>query len=121
MTTISMDARGKRPRFFPESSTDETISMLLELMSELWTVKERLYALEQVATDAGLDLHARVERWQPSETQAEELDAARSRMITSILRSVEARHAPSLHLRRSLDAEAAAEHAEAGQATIRIA
>jgi len=103
MSRIPMQSRGKRPRFFAESGTDETMSMLLELMAELWTVKERLYAVEQAAGDAGLDLTSRIEAWQPSEKQAAELDDARQRMIASVLRSIEARHVRGAHLRETLD------------------
>ena len=106
MSKIAMQTRGKRPRFFAEAGSDETVSMLLELAAELWTVKERLYALERAAADAGVELTSRIEAWQPSEAEAGELDGARQRMIASILRSIEARHVPGTHLRRALDAEA---------------
>ena len=76
MSKIAMQTRGKRPRFFPGAGTDELVSMLLELSSELWTVKERLYALERAADDAGLDLTRRIEAWQPTDHEAGELDAA---------------------------------------------
>lgn len=108
MSKIAMQTRGKRPRFFAEPGSDETVSMLLELAAELWTVKERLYALERAAADAGVELTSRIETWQPSESEARELDGARQQMIASILRSIDARHVPGTHLRRSLDAEAAA-------------
>ena len=103
MSRIPMQTRGKRPRFFSESGTDETMSMLLELMAELWTVKERLYAVEQAAGDAGLDLTSRIEAWQPSKTQAAELDDARQQMISSVLRSIESPHVRGAQLRKALD------------------
>lgn len=112
MSKIAMQTRGKRPRFFPGAGTDELVSMLLELSSELWTVKERLYALERAADDAGLDLTRRIEAWQPTDQEAGELDAARERMIATVLRSLEARHVTGTHLRRSLDAEAASNRAD---------
>lgn len=104
MERIPMQARGKRPRFFPEAGADETVGMVLELMSEIWTVRERLYALERVAAERGLDLGAAIEEWQPDAAEEAELDAARRRMIESVLRTVEARHVPGRHLRRSIDA-----------------
>jgi len=108
MSKIATQTRGKRPRFFAEAGSDETVSMLLELAAELWTVKERLYALERAAADAGVELTSRIETWQPSESETQELDGARQQMIASILRSIEGRHVPGTHLRRSLDAEATA-------------
>ncbi len=113
MSRIETELRGKRPRFFPQAGTDETISMLLEMAAELWTVKERLYALERSAAAAGLELTPRIEAWQPNAAEAEELDAERQRMIASILRAIEARHVPGAHLRRALDDEAAATDSEA--------
>ncbi|MDJ0926699.1 MAG: hypothetical protein QNJ73_03525 [Gammaproteobacteria bacterium] len=113
MSRINMELRGKRPRFYPGNGTDETISMLLELTAELWCVKERLYALERAADEAGLDLTSRIEAWQPDEVECRELDASRQRLIATVLRAFEAHHAPSRHLRKSLDAEQQAESAGA--------
>lgn len=107
MSKISVENRGKRPNFFPESGVDQQMSMILELMSEVWIMRERMYALEQVAADAGLPLGEKLENWQPSEAQAQELDEQRNRMIKTVLRSLEANNVPGLHLRRSLDAAVA--------------
>ena len=106
MSQIPLDSTGKRPRFFAEKGGDETVSMMLELMAEFWTMRERLYALERVAEQAGLPLTQGIEEWQPSPDEAAELDQDRKRMIQTVLRSLEANHVPGLHLRRSLDVEA---------------
>ena len=106
MSQIPMDSTGKRPRFFAEKGSDEMVSMMLELMSEFWAMRERLYALERAAEEAGLPLTQRIEEWQPSAEEAAELDQDRQRMIQTVLRSLEANHVPGLHLRRSLDVEA---------------
>ena len=112
MSKISLENRGKRPNFFPDSGADQQMSMILELMSEVWIMRERMYALEQVAAEAGLPLGEKLENWEPSEAQAVELDEQRNRMIKSVLRSLEANNVPGLHLRRSLDAAAVAEDGE---------
>jgi len=101
---IPMQARGKRPHFFPDSSADETVTMILELMSEVWALRERMYALERVAEDSGLELTSKIEEWRPDEQQAAALDEQRMLMIRSVLRSIEAKHVPGQHLRRALDA-----------------
>jgi len=103
MSRIKMDSEGKRARFFPESGTDETVSMMLEMMSELWVLRERMYALEKVAADKGLELTAGIENWKPTEQEAEELADARAQLIRNITRSLAANNVPGLHLRRSLD------------------
>lgn len=109
MSRIKMQSDGKRPRFFPESGADEMVSMMLELMSEVWVLKERLYVLEQVATEQGLDLANGIENWQPDAQQIEERAAARAEFIASVTRSINANNVPGLHLRRSLDAAHASE------------
>ena len=106
MSEIPMDPKGKRPRFFPESGADESVTMILELMSEVWVVKERLYALEKVVEDAGLSVADQLEAWKPTDEQAGELDEQRKRFIQTVLRSLEANFTPGLHLRRSLDERA---------------
>ena len=106
MSQIPMDPKGKRPRFVPNSGADESVSMMLELMSEVWVMRERLYALESVVEEAGLPVAERLEAWRPSEAQATELDEQRQLFIQSVLRSLEANHVPGLHLRRSLDERA---------------
>ncbi|MBT8422222.1 MAG: hypothetical protein KJP03_03795 [Gammaproteobacteria bacterium] len=113
MSRIKMQSEGKRPRFFPESGADEMMSMMLELMSEVWVLKERVYAVEQVAAENGLYLPAGVEAWQPTEAQAAKLAAERDVFISGVTRSLAANNVPGLHLRRSLDAaHKAAEDAE---------
>ncbi len=99
-----MQSDGKRPRFFPESGADEMVSMMLELMSEVWVLRERMYALEQVAADRGIELTAGIEAWQPDAQQAEQLAEARATFIANVTRSLGANSVPGLHLRRSLDA-----------------
>ena len=65
MSQIPMDPTGKRPRFFPNSGADESVSMMLELMSEVWVMRERMYALESVMEEAGLQVADRLENWRP--------------------------------------------------------
>ena len=103
MSEIPMDPKGKRPRFFPNEGTDESVSMMLELMSEVWVMRERLYALESVVEDAGLPIAEKLAAWRPTKAQAIELDEQRQQFIQTVLRSLEAKHVPGLHLRRSLD------------------
>jgi len=109
MTEIPMEGSGKRARFFPASGADESVSMMLELMSEVWVMRERIYALEQVAAESGLQLTEGIEAWRPSADQAEYLDQQRKNFIGTVLRSLEANHVPGLHLRRSLEAAAEAD------------
>lgn len=86
---IPMNHRGKRPRFFSSSGTDELMSMVLELTAELWVVKKRLYLLERVAGQAGVPLTPQIEAYELDEGEVAELDARRSLLISTVLRSLE--------------------------------
>jgi hypothetical protein len=107
MSRMKKESRGRRPRFFPSAGADETVSILLELAAEIWTVKERLYVVEKAAADAGLDLSERVESWRPSEAESAELDAQRQRMLKTLFRSLDASYVTGAHLRDEMDAAAA--------------
>jgi len=87
---IPLNHRGKRPRFFSTSGTDELMSMVLELTAELWVVKKRLYLLERVAGQAGVPLTPQIEAYELNEGEVAELDARRSLLISTVLRSLEA-------------------------------
>ncbi len=106
MSRIKMDSRGRKPRFFPSAGTDETVSILLELAAEIWTVKERLYVVEKAAAEAGLNLSERIESWQPGEAETAELEAQRQRMLKNLFRSLEHSYASGAQLREEMDAAA---------------
>lgn len=88
MTNIRRSARGKRPAFFEDASVDRVVSMLLELMSEVWVLKERLHVLEKVADDEGLQLSEKIEAYRSSEGEEAELSKARQEFIQTILRAL---------------------------------
>jgi hypothetical protein len=86
---IPMNHRGKRPRFFNASGTDELMSMVLELTAELWVVKKRLYLLERVAGQAGVPLTRQIEAYELNAGEVAELDERRRLLISTVLRSLE--------------------------------
>jgi hypothetical protein len=86
---IPLNHRGKRPRFFSASGTDELMSMVLELTAELWVVKKRLYLLERVAGQAGVPLTPQIEGYELDEGEVAELDERRRLLISTVLRSLE--------------------------------
>jgi hypothetical protein len=86
---IPLGHRGKRPRFFPTSGTDELMSMVLELTAELWVIKKRLYLLERVAGQAGVPLTPQIEGYELSADEVTELDQRRRELISTVLRSLD--------------------------------
>lgn len=90
MARVPMNHRGKRPRFFPSAGMDEMVSMMIELTAEVWVLKKRLYLLERVAGDKGLDLTTGIEGYALAPGEVEELAAERKKMIANVLRALEA-------------------------------
>jgi hypothetical protein len=86
---IPLRHRGKRPRFFATSGTDELMSMVLELTAELWVIKKRLYLLERVAGQAGVPLTPEIEGYELSADEVTEIDQRRRLLIATVLRSLE--------------------------------
>jgi hypothetical protein len=77
----------RRHQFFESEAVDQLVTMVLELASEVWTVRERLYVLEQAAGQLGLPLREAVDAYKATPQQATELDAMRERMIGELLRT----------------------------------
>jgi hypothetical protein len=94
MSEIPLDASGRRPAFFDEPGVDQLVTMVLELATELWVVRERLYAIEDVAGRRGLDLRQDVERWKPDAAQQAELAGMRARMLENMFRTLGQEHRP---------------------------
>lgn len=89
MTRLPMEPRGRKPRFFAAQGSDELLGAVLELATELWTVKERLFVVERAASTAGVDLPSRVESYRLTEVEEAELAVERRRMIETVLRPLE--------------------------------
>lgn len=79
-------APGKRPRFIEEGALDHMFAMMMELASQTWVLRERLYAHEALAGTASA-----VEGWQANEAQAAELAQMRADMMRDLFRTVLAR------------------------------
>lgn len=79
---------GKRHAFLGEGALDHMFTMMMELSSQLWVVKERLYAYESIMNDAGLVPKDKIEGWTPSSEEQEELSSMRQLMLQELFRSV---------------------------------
>jgi len=66
MTQLPLDATGHRPAFFDPDGVDQLVSMVVELATELWVVRERVYALEAVAEEMNLPLRRAIENFKPN-------------------------------------------------------
>jgi hypothetical protein len=86
---------GKRPAFFAQSGVDQLFSVVIELAAEVWVLRERVYAVEDVASKAGIPLRDLVEKWSPSDTQSAELAKLRQDMMQHLFRSVDTGRVPT--------------------------
>ena len=78
----------RRQLFFENESVDQLVTMVLELATELWTIRERLFVLERAADNLGMPLRAAIEGYQLTESESAELAGMRQRMLTELLRTV---------------------------------
>jgi hypothetical protein len=92
MTAPLLDAGAPRQRFFESDALDRLVTMFLELATELWTTRERLYILEQEAERLGLPLRAAIEAHLTSPAEQTELAAMRRQMLENIMRTVGRSH-----------------------------
>ena len=104
MTQIPLTQKGKRPSFFDESAVDQIVTMMLEMMAELWVVKERVYTLEKVLGDAGIAAKEQIETCEMSAEEVAELEGARRNFIATIMRSLEANFVDRASMQTEIDA-----------------
>lgn len=88
MSTPPLDASAPRQRFFESDALDCLVTMVLELATELWTTRERLYVLEQEAERLGVPLRTAIEGHQITPAEQTELCAMRRSMLDNVLRTI---------------------------------
>jgi hypothetical protein len=91
---LPVDAAGRRPAFFAQDGVDQLLTMVLELATELWVLRERVFVIEAVAADHGLPLKAGVEAYNLSAEQRAELARMRSAMMDQLFRTLNQDHRP---------------------------
>lgn len=103
MTDIPLAQKGKRPSFFDESAVDQIVTMMLEVMAELWVVKERVYTLEKVLDEAGIAAKEKIEACELNADEVAELEATRRKFVETIMRSLEANFVDRGSLQKEVD------------------
>lgn len=99
MTGAPLDTTGPRQRFFEAESIDHLVTMVLELATEVWSIRERLYIIEKEAARLGMPLESAVEEHALTPEEQVELAGMRRRMLANILRTIGRRHRdpPEIH------------------------
>lgn len=104
---IPLAHRGRRPRFFAAPGVDELVSAVLELTSEVWVLRQRMWLLEKAAADSGLDLTAKLEAYQPTAEEAAELTRMREALVAGVLRGMEGDYVERSRVQKEIDAAGA--------------
>lgn len=92
MTELPIDASSRRQAFFEQDGVDQLVSMVLELATQVWVVRERLYYMERAAQNLGVPLVEAVSTYEPSAAEQAELASMRSRMLEDLFRTVGQEH-----------------------------
>ena len=90
MTEIPLNSRNKRPQFFDDQGIDPLVTMNMELMAELWVVKERQFVLESLIAESGMNVKERIESYRFSDAEQQELEAARRKYVETLMRAFSA-------------------------------
>ncbi len=86
MSALPLDASGRRPAFFDKDGVDQLVSIVMELATELWVVRERLFRVESAAGANGLPLRDLVESHALSAEEEAQLAQMRARMTENMFR-----------------------------------
>lgn len=104
MKKIPLQARAKRPQFFDDMGLDPIVTMTTELMTELWVVKERLFAVEKILDESGLDVRQKLEDCEFSKNELAELEQKRRQFVETIMRAFSAESIQREKLQNQVDA-----------------
>lgn len=74
-----------RPRFFPDPVHDQLLQMIMALLGEVCTLRERLDTHERLTGERGLWSAADVERFRPDDTAEQERLSLREGALERVL------------------------------------
>ncbi len=87
--TLPMQAAGKRSHFFDNEGTDHLLAMVMELSSQLWVTRERLFVLESVIGHTEPGFLEKVETWEASAAEAARLEEMRKSFLSELFRTLD--------------------------------
>jgi hypothetical protein len=89
MTELPMAAAGRRHAFFEADGVDQLVSIVLELATELWTLRQRVYIAERVIEGQSRPLSDLIEAYRPTSAEQAELEKMRTTMVRELFRTIE--------------------------------
>ena len=78
--------RGGRPYFFDDPAIDKVLNMVVVLASEVWTLRERLMAMEAIQVTRGGLKAGEIDRFEFKPEDEANLSAQRKEYIDSLFR-----------------------------------
>jgi hypothetical protein len=94
MSLLPLEASGRRPAFFDAPGMDQLLSMVLEIAAELWVVRERVFILEAVLKQQGIDVTDAIESYAPNAEEAAALAKMRDQATANMFRTLNREHRP---------------------------
>ncbi|MFZ5705181.1 MAG: hypothetical protein ACOY5R_07930 [Pseudomonadota bacterium] len=85
MIELPRQAKGDRPIYLGDKTTDNLLSMLLALAGEVVVLRERLDSVERIVSEDD-SLKAKVDAYRPSPDVEKERDAWRAQFLDIVLR-----------------------------------
>jgi hypothetical protein len=80
--------RGGRPYFFSDPAIDKVLNMVLTLASEVWTLRERVIAMEAIGAARGAFQPGEVDAFEFSADLEAKLGADRKEFIEALFRVI---------------------------------
>lgn len=80
--------KGERPTFFPDPAVDRLWWVMLAMLGEISTLRDRLDTHERLAARRGLYSPADVDSFEPSEEDTHSRTAEREALVERTLRSI---------------------------------
>ena len=81
---LNHHSKGKRPKFYDDAASDQLMSMVMVLASELNVMRDRMDAQERVAKQHGIDLAAGIETLELDDAALEEREAWRQGFMSRL-------------------------------------
>ena len=102
---LQRSIRGGRAFFFQDSATDKVLNMLVTLAGEVWTLRERLAAMEAIGVRQGAFSPNEIDDFEFTSEQDARLAGDRKEFIESLFRvlqeTTDAAAKPAAALRKS--------------------
>lgn len=107
MTTVNRVAKGRRPVYFNDPAVDKLMAILLSVIEELSSCRDRIDALERLLESRGVVEQEDVENYQPDSVAEAERSARREAYIGRVMRVV------TMELQRTDDSGATGDFSDA--------